>query len=138
MASFDRFLAVVGFFRSSGYFKLREELGDVPEIKILVGINIDNIFRKHNKALLMLENEDKAREIFSSDFAEDIVNAHYSPEIEGGILQMCEDLVSGRLQMRIHPSKNLHAKFYLCLPKLILLIQMDGLLWVHRIFLNPV
>lgn len=116
MASFDRFLAVVGFFRSSGYFKLREELGSIPEIKILVGINIDNIFRKHNKALLMLENEDKAREIFSGDFAEDIINAHYSSEIERGILQMCEDLASGRLQMRIHPTKNLHAKFYLCLP----------------------
>ena len=65
----------------------------------------------------MLGNEDKAREIFSSDFAEDIVNAHYSPEVERGILQMCEDLVSGRLQLRIHPSKNLHAKFYLCLPR---------------------
>lgn len=117
MSSFDRFLAVVGYFRSSGYFKLREELGEIPEIKILIGINIDNIFKKHNKALLMLENEDKAREIFSTDFAEDIVDAHYSPEIERGILQMCEDLVSGRLQMRIHPSKNLHAKFYLCLPQ---------------------
>lgn len=117
MVFFDRFLAVVGYFRSSGYFKLREELGDVPEIKILVGINIDNIFRSHNKALLMLENEDKAREIFGSDFAEDIINAHYSPEVERGILQMCEDLISGRLQMRIHPSKNLHAKFYLCLPQ---------------------
>ena len=109
MSSFDRFLAVVGYFRSSGYFKLREELGEIPEIKILIGINIDNIFKKHNKALLMLENDDKAREIFSTDFAEDIVDAHYSPEIERGILQMCEDLVSGRLQMRIHPSKNLHA-----------------------------
>lgn len=30
---------------------------------------------------------------------------------------MCEDLVSGRLQMRIHATKNLHAKFYLCLPQ---------------------
>ena len=29
MTTFDRFLAVVGFFRSSGYFKLRKELGDV-------------------------------------------------------------------------------------------------------------
>ena len=47
MTTFDRFLAVVGFFRSSGYFKLREELGDVSEIKILVGINIDDIFHKH-------------------------------------------------------------------------------------------
>ena len=117
MATFDRFLAVVGFFRSSGYFKLRKELGDISEIKILVGINIDDIFRKHNKALLMLNNEDKAKEIYHSGFKEDIINAHYSPDIEKGILQMCEDLMEGRLQMRIHATKNLHAKFYLCLPQ---------------------
>lgn len=117
MTTFDRFLAVVGFFRSSGYFKLRKELGDVSEIKILVGINIDDIFRKHNKALLMLADAEKAKEIYHEGFKEDIVNAQYAPEVEEGILQMCEDLVAGRLQMRIHATKNLHAKFYLCLPE---------------------
>ena len=117
MTTFNRFLAVVGFFRSSGYFKLRKELGDVSEIKILVGINIDDIFRKHNKALLMLADAEKAKEIYHEGFKEDIVNAQYAPEVEEGILQMCEDLVSGRLQMRIHATKNLHAKFYLCLPE---------------------
>ena len=104
-------------FRSSGYFKLRRELGDISEIKILVGINIDDIFRKHNKALAMLSNSEKAKEIYNSGFKDDIVNAHYSPEVEQGILQMCDDLMAGRLQMRIHATKNLHAKFYLCLPK---------------------
>ena len=117
MATFDRFLAVVGFFRSSGYFKLRKELGDVSEIKILVGINIDDIFRRHNKALLMLADEEKAKEIYENGFKEDIINSSYSFEVEQGILQMCEDLVAGRLQMRIHATKNLHAKFYLCLPQ---------------------
>lgn len=117
MVTFDRFLAVVGFFRSSGYFKLRKELGDIPEIKILVGINIDDIFRKHNKALLMLADEEKAKAIYQDGFKEDIIQARYAPEIEEGILQMCDDLVSGRLQMRIHATKNLHAKFYLCLPQ---------------------
>lgn len=117
MLSFERFLAVVGFFRSSGYFKLRKELGDISEIKILIGINIDDIFRKHNKALLMFANEDKAKEVYFNGFKDDIINAKYSPEVEEGILQMCDDLVGGRLQMKIHPTKNLHAKFYLCLPK---------------------
>lgn len=117
MATFDRFLAVVGFFRSSGYFKLRKELGNISEIKILVGINIDDIFRKHNRALLMLADTDKAKEIYQNGFKEDIINAQYSPDVEEGILQMCEDLISGRLQMRIHATKNLHAKFYLCLPQ---------------------
>ena len=117
MANFDRFLAVVGFFRSSGYFKLRRELGDVSEIKILVGINIDDIFRRHNKALLMLADEEKAKKVYSEAFKNDILQAQYSPEVEQGILQMCNDLVDGRLQMRIHATKNLHAKFYLCLPQ---------------------
>lgn len=117
MPSFDVFLAVVGYFRSSGYFKLRKELGDISEIKILIGINIDDIFRKHNKAMLMFADEEKAKEIFENGFKQDILDAKYSAEVEEGILQMCQDLIDGRLQMRIHPTKNLHAKFYLCLPK---------------------
>ena len=116
MANFDRFLAVVGFFRSSGYFKLRKELNDVEEIKILVGINIDDIFRRHNKTMLMLESEEKAKIIYDEEFRQDIINARYAPEVEEGILQMCQDLVDGRLLMKIHSTKNLHAKFYLCLP----------------------
>ena len=117
MATFDRFLAVVGFFRSSGYFKLREELGKVSEIKVLVGINIDDIFRRHNKAMLMLGKEGEAKETYFKEFKQDVIDAKYAPEVEAGILQMCDDLAEGRLEMRIHSTKNLHAKFYLCLPR---------------------
>ena len=117
MVTFDRFLAVVGFFRSSGYFKLRKELGDVSEIKILVGINIDDIFRRHNKAMLMLGKEGEAKEKYFREFKQDIIDARYASDVEAGILQMCDDLSDGRLEMRIHSTKNLHAKFYLCLPQ---------------------
>lgn len=135
MATFDRFLAVVGFFRSSGYFKLRKELGDISEIKILVGINIDDIFRKHNKTLLMLANEDKAKEIYHNGFKEDIVNAQYAPEVEEGILQMCEDLVSGRLQMRIHATKTCTPNSISVYHRIIVNTAMVGLLWVLQISL---
>jgi len=117
MHDFYTFLAVVGYFRSSGYFKLRKHLEDVKVIKILVGINIDDIFRKHDKSLLMLGGEDEAREQFTQDFINDIIGARYSEEVEKGILQLCEDLASGKVEMRIDKSKNLHAKFYLCLPE---------------------
>lgn len=122
MPNFDRFLAVVGFFRSSGYFKLRKELKvseekDVKEIKILIGINIDDIFRKHNQALEFLGDADKAKTIYQQDFIDDILNAKYSKEVEEGIVQMLDDMKNGILEMRIHKSKNLHAKFYLCLPE---------------------
>lgn len=117
MLSFDRFLAVVGFFRSSGYFKLRKELGDISDIRILIGINVDDIFKKHNLGWEMLEAPDKAKELYNEQFKKDVCEAGYSKEIEDGILQMCQDLADGRLQLRIHSNKNLHAKFYLCLPQ---------------------
>ncbi|MDR1022738.1 MAG: DEAD/DEAH box helicase family protein [Prevotellaceae bacterium] len=117
MANFHSFHAVVGFFRSSGYFRLREELANVQKIQILVGINIDNIFRKHNRAMLMLGNEEEAKEIYSQDFINDVQAARYAPEVEQGILQLCDDLHTGKVEMKIHATKNLHAKFYLCLPQ---------------------
>ncbi|MCH5347599.1 MAG: DEAD/DEAH box helicase family protein [Muribaculaceae bacterium] len=115
--NFKRFLAVVGYFRSSGYFKLRRELGNISEIRILVGINADSIFRKHNLGWEMLEAPERAKELFNDHFKQDIVDSNYSKEVEEGILQFCQDLADGRLQLRLHPTKNLHAKFYLCLPE---------------------
>ena len=44
MHDFHTFQAVAGYFRSSGYFKLRKHLEDVKKIQILVGINIDSSF----------------------------------------------------------------------------------------------
>lgn len=107
------FHAVVGYFRSSGYFKLRKELKRVTEIQILVGINIDNIFRNHDKNTVFLADETQAKEVYTDDFVDDVKNAKYSSEVETGILQMIDDLKSGVLKIKIHPTKNLHAKFYL-------------------------
>lgn len=117
MNGFHRFLAVVGYFRSSGYFKLRKELGDISDIRILIGINADDIFRKHNLGWEMLEAPERAKELYNEQFIQDILDSNYTKEVEEGILQLCKDLADGRLQLRLHPSKNLHAKFYLCLPE---------------------
>ncbi len=117
MNGFRRFLAVVGYFRSSGYFKLRKELGDISDIRILIGINADDIFRKYSLGWEMLEAPERAKELYNEQFKQDIIDSHYSNYVEEGILQLCRDLADGRLQLRLHPSKNLHAKFYLCLPE---------------------
>ena len=39
------FHAVVGYFRASGYFAVREHLMKVPDVKILVGIDIITLQR---------------------------------------------------------------------------------------------
>ena len=119
MANFDIFHAVVGYFRSSGYFKLRKELEDVCEIRILVGINIDSIFLRHDPSLLFTPDSHPEEAVgkFRQDMLDNIRRADYDDETEQGILQLFEDVASGKLQLRIHATHNLHAKFYLCLPK---------------------
>jgi len=118
MANFDIFHAVVGFFRSSGYFKLRQELSSTQEIKILVGINIDNLFRQAQTAgKMFFGDRDASIEQYCESFLRDVRQSDYSSDVDESIRQFSEDIASGRLQMRIHTTKDLHAKFYLCLPK---------------------
>ena len=118
MANFDIFHAVVGYFRSSGYFALRKELENVSEIRILVGINIDNLFRQSQATgKLFFGDKEVSLEQYCEDFLRDVYQSEYSSEVDEGIRQFCVDMADGRLQLRIHPTKDLHAKFYLCLPK---------------------
>lgn len=123
MTNLHSFHAVVGYFRSSGYFKIRSEFANgrnPPKIQILVGINIDNIFRKHNKSMLFLASKkvsDEAYEQYRRDFVADVSDAGYYEDIEKGILMLADDLQMGRVELKIHPTRDLHAKFYLFLPE---------------------
>lgn len=117
MFDFHTFQAVVGYFRSSGYFKLREEFDRVKKIQILVGINVDNLFRKQSNLFMGKLDEQAVLDAYAKGFVDEVRSADYDEQTERGILQFCDDICSGRLEMRIHRSKNLHAKFYLLLPE---------------------
>lgn len=119
MTNFDVFHAVVGYFRSSGYFCLRRELADTQEIKILVGINIDDLFHQvQATGKIFFGDREASLEQYCEAFLDDVRRADYSSEVDEGIRQFCDDIATGRLELRIHPTRDLHAKFYLCLPRL--------------------
>ncbi len=112
------FHAVVGYFRSSGYFALQPHLQSLKEIKILVGINVDQMFSEsQRRGLLYFGDTEKTKEEFLHWFVQDIKEAKYSEEVEAGILQFIDDLIERRIEVRAHNSKSIHAKFYLFLPE---------------------
>ena len=118
MADFDIFHAVVGYFRSSGYFRLRPVLEHVGEIRILVGIDIDNLFRRSQAAgKLFFGDREATLKQYAEAFLRDVKESDYDGEVERGIRQFCNDVADGRVELRIHPTRDLHAKFYLCLPQ---------------------
>ena len=112
------FHAVAGYFRSSGYFALQEYLKDVKDIKILVGINVDQMFADaQRKGLLYFGDEEKTKKEFLKWFIQDLQEAKYSEQVENGVLDFIKDLIDGRIEVRAHNSKAIHAKFYLFLPE---------------------
>jgi hypothetical protein len=117
ITSIRHFDALVGYFRASGYFKIRKFLDNIPRIRILVGINVDLIIKKyHDRGQLFLSNPEEARESFLNEIIQNIQNANYDRETEDGMIQFIEDLTSGKIELRAHPDKTIHAKVYIFRP----------------------
>lgn len=117
IASIRHFDALVGYFRTSGYFKVRAFLDKIPKIRILVGINVDQLIKKyHDKGQLYLENPDETKADFLNEVIKNIQEANYDEVTEKGILQFIDDLVSGKIELRAHPKKKIHAKVYIFRP----------------------
>lgn len=114
----ENFDALVGYFRASGYFKVRPFLENVPNIRILVGIDVDKILAKYqSKGLLFQGDANQTLIEFLSEVKLDIQDSEYDQTIENGILQFIEDIASKKIEIKAHPSKKLHAKIYIFKPK---------------------
>ncbi|GAB4343724.1 MAG: helicase-related protein [Flammeovirgaceae bacterium] len=116
--SIHYFDALVGYFRASGYFKVRAFLDKIPKIRILVGINVDQLIKKyHDKGQLYLGNPQKTKAEFLEEVIKNIEEADYDQVTEKGIVQFIDDLISGKIELRAHPTKKLHAKVYIFRPE---------------------
>lgn len=112
------FDALIGYFRASGYFRVRPFLNDVPNIRILVGINVDKIIEKyHSKGLLFQGDANQTLIEFQNETIADIQQSSYNKEVETGILQFISDIINKKIQIKAHPSKKLHAKIYIFRPQ---------------------
>lgn len=114
----QHFDALVGYFRASGYFRIRPFLEKVPNIRILVGINIDKMLADaHKSGLEFFKNHEKTKDDFIKKIREDIEEANYDKETEKGILQFIDDLIENKIQVKAHPDKKIHAKVYILRPE---------------------
>lgn len=109
--------AVVGFLRASGYFTLRPFLDAVTKVRILIGIEVDRyIAEAARQNQLFFGAEESVKADCMRQMRKDIESSGYKKEIEDGIFQLIQDLISGKLELRAHPSKKIHAKIYVLYP----------------------
>ena len=109
--------AVVGFLRASGYFSLRPFLDGINKVRVLIGIDVDKYIAKAAKqGRLFMGAAEEVKDESMRLFREDIERSEYSKKVEEGMLQMYQDLLDGKLELRAHPSKKIHAKIYILYP----------------------
>ena len=109
--------AVVGFLRASGYFTLRPFLDNINKVRILVGIDVDKyIVQAHQRGEIFFGAEEAVKDECLRLLKQDVEQSHYTQKVEDGMLQMVQDLIDGKLELRAHPSKKIHAKFYILYP----------------------
>ena len=109
--------AVVGFLRASGYFSLRPFLDNINKVRVLIGIDVDKyIALAANQGKIFFGAEEEVKEDCLRKIRKDIEDSNYTKDVENGMLQMVQDLIDGKLELRAHPSKRIHAKLYVLYP----------------------
>ncbi len=112
----DNFDVLVGYFRTSGFYALYQELENVKKIRILNGIDVDKkTFDAYEKSQLSIDFESsfKLKERLSKNFQQEIINAEDNQETYEGYQKFVEFLKNGKIEFKQHPSHKLHAKVYI-------------------------
>jgi len=107
-----------GYFFISGFYKLYPALENVEKVRILVGLQTDRVAYQllqeaKEKGELPLYSHAEAKEQVTDDVLGELERSSDSPNIETGVHKFVEWLRSGKLEIKAHPTENLHAKVYI-------------------------
>ena len=112
------FDVLVGYFRTSGFYLLQDAFEGIDHIRILVGLNVDAktfefVEIQRGQAELDFESHTKVQETFAANLSIEMEHSEDREEVETGIRKFIEYLKSGKLEIKAHPSQNIHAKVYI-------------------------
>ena len=79
MQNIEMFKSVIGYFRASGYFAIRQHFPPDLKVKIIAGINVDPFIALAQKqGLLFNVNPKDTKQEFITSIQNDIIGAKYS------------------------------------------------------------
>ncbi len=101
---------LVGYFRTSGFFRLYPAMESVEKIRVLVGLNVDKYTIDIIDQGLSLK---ESKERFAQEVEAEFEKSENSAEVEKGVYQFIEWLKSGKMEMRMYVNAPIHAKVYI-------------------------
>ena len=112
----EYFDILVGYFYTTGFYKLYPTLEDTDKIRILVGLNTDHKtveltqISKNNPHIL---SDVETKEDFSQAVVLELEGSEDKSYVEKGIEKFITWINSGKLEVRAYPKENLHSKLYI-------------------------
>lgn len=109
---------LVGYFRTSGFFKMYEAMGSVEKIRILVGLNVDKytvkiIDKANSEIAYEAPTTKEAKDEFADSVENEFNHSETSLEIEQGVRTFIDWLKNGKMEMRMYVEAPIHAKVYI-------------------------
>lgn len=110
------FDVIVGYFRTSGFFRLCDAMQGLDKIRILVGLNVDKttvdlIEQSQSETVVLSQKEKKQK--YVNDIQEEFAESEDTREIENGVRCFVDWLKSGKLELRMYMEHPIHAKVYI-------------------------
>lgn len=112
------FDVLVGYFRSSGFFKLYESLENVEKIRMLVGLSVDKftvkiIDQATNEQKMAALSSNEGKSIVAEEVKTEFEQVDSTSDVEKGVRVFIDWLKSGKLEMRMYTEAPIHAKVYI-------------------------
>lgn len=112
------FDALVGYFRTSGFFKMYSSLEAVKHIRILVGLNVDkftiDLIDKAKEEILYREISAKEGfEFLSQNIRKEYEESEETSNVKKGAQKFIDWLLSGKLEIKMYTKRPTHAKVYI-------------------------
>ena len=116
---------LVGYFFISGFYKLYPDLENVDKVRILVGLSTDHavwdLIQDANQPdrgapgplLQHIASHAQVQKEIPGGMLHELEKSPYTAGVEEGVKVFVKWIQSGKLEIRAHPSRDLHAKVYI-------------------------
>lgn len=112
------FDVLVGYFRASGFYLLKDSLENVGKTRILIGINTDkevlSMYQEAQQQISELSiSAYNSKKVYKEKLKDEFKNSEDSVEVETGVKKFVEMLKNGKLELRVYTKQPIHAKVYI-------------------------
>ncbi len=113
------FDVLVGYFYTTGFHALYKSLENTKRVRILIGISTNketmDLIEQAKQSEFPFSHAE-AKEHFSKKLIQEMDTSEDNLQIQEGVIKFIEWLRNGKLEIKVYPSENIHAKLVIANP----------------------